>query len=158
MKRRIGNILTPLLLAGIVVLALAQTPPAEVQGLPDDKGLATYETVCGACHGADIVIGSHGSRASWEDTVDAMKSRGALGSESDFKTVTDYLTKYFGLSVNVNRATPAELETELGLKKAEVDAIVAARMSAEIPNFDALSKLPGVDSKALIALKQRLKF
>lgn len=158
MKRRIGNIFAPLLPATIVVLALAQTPPAEVRGLPNDKGLATYETICGACHGADIVIGSQASRASWDDTVDAMRGRGATGSEADFKTITDYLVKYFGLPVNVNTATPMELETELGLKKAEVDTIVAARALAKIPDFDALKKVPGVNVTELIALKQRLKF
>ena len=142
----------------LLTVALAGMGSAMAQGLPDGEGRDTYENVCGACHGADIVIGSQGSKARWEETVDAMKNRGASGSEDEFKIVTNYLAKYFGQSVNVNTATPAELETDLGLKKAEVDAIVAARTAAKIANFDALVKVPGVNAKELGLLKARLKF
>lgn len=148
---------TVLLLTPLAV-ALVGSVPAMAQGLPDGEGREVYENVCGACHGADIVIGSQGSKARWEETVDAMKNRGASGSEDDFKIVTNYLAKYFGPSVNVNTATPAELETDLGLKKAEVDAIVKARTGAKIANFDALVKVAGVNVKELTALKARLKF
>jgi hypothetical protein len=149
---RIAMLMTPL------AFAVAISSPAAAQGLPDGDGKDTYESVCGACHGADIVIGSQGSKARWEETVDAMKNRGASGSEDDFKTVLNYLAKYFGMSVNVNTATPAELETELGFSKAEVDAIVKARTAAKIASFDALLKVDGVNAKALTPLKARLKF
>ena len=151
MKRTV-LLLTPL------AIALVGSGSAMAQGLPDGEGRDVYENVCGACHGADIVIGSQGSKTRWEETVDAMKNRGASGSEEDFKIVTNYLARYFGQSVNMNTATPAELETDLGLKKAEVDAIVAARTAAKIANFDALVKVPGVNVKELTALKARLKF
>ena len=149
---RIAMLMTPL------ALAVAISSPAAAQGLPDGDGKDTYENVCGACHGADIVVGSQGSKSRWEETVDAMKNRGASGSEDDFKTVVNYLAKYFGMSVNVNTAAPAELETELGLSKSEVDAIVKARTAAKIANFDALAKVDGVNAKALTPLKARLKF
>jgi len=128
------------------------------QSLPDGEGREVYEAVCGSCHGADIVIGSQGTRARWEDTVDAMKNRGASGSEADFETVVNYLARYFGMSVNVNTAAPAELETELGLTAAEAQAIVTARTAAKIANFDALTKVQGVSAKKLEPLKSRLKF
>jgi len=149
---RIATLLTPLAFA--VVFSI----PAAAQGLPDGEGKEVYENVCGSCHGADIVIGSQGTKARWEETVDAMKNRGASGSDEDFKTVTNYLAKYFGMSVNVNTATPAEIETELGLTKDEVDAIVKARTAAKIANFDALLKVEGANVKALTPLKSRLKF
>jgi quercetin dioxygenase-like cupin family protein len=80
--------------------------PAAAQTLPHGEGRPTYEAICGGCHGADIVLGSQGSRARWEATVDEMRNRGASGSEAEFKTITDYLATYFGLPVNVNTATP----------------------------------------------------
>jgi DNA uptake protein ComE-like DNA-binding protein len=144
--------LTPL------ALTLFIASPAKAQGLPDGEGKDVYENVCGACHGADIVVGSQGTKARWEETVDAMKNRGASGSEADFVTVTNYLAKYFGVSVNMNTATPAELETELGLTKAEIEAVVKTRTAAKIANFDALTKVDGVNVKNLTALKSRLKF
>ena len=149
---RIAMLLTPL------AFAVAISSPVAAQGLPDGDGKETYESVCGACHGADIVVGSHGTKARWEETVDAMKNRGASGSEDDFKTVTAYLAKYFGMSVNMNTATPAELETELGLSKTEIDAIVKARTAAKIANYDALVKVDGVNAKTMVLLKARLKF
>jgi DNA uptake protein ComE-like DNA-binding protein len=141
-----------------LALAVAVSGPAMAQGLPDGEGKDTYESVCGACHGADLVIGSQGSKSRWEETVDAMKNRGASGSEAEFATVVKYLSKYFGMSVNVNTAAAAELETELELSKPEVEAIVKARTAAKIANFDALSKVPGVNAKALEPLKVRIKF
>jgi DNA uptake protein ComE-like DNA-binding protein len=149
---RIAMLLTPL------AFAVAISAPAAAQGLPDGEGKDIYENVCGACHGADIVVGSQGTKARWEETVDAMKNRGASGSEAEFATVVKYLAKYFGMSVNVNTAAPAEMETELGLSKPEVEAIVKARTAAKIANFDALTKVQGVDGKALEPLKARLKF
>ena len=86
------------------------------------------------------------------------RNRGASGSEEEFKIVTNYLAKYFGQSVNVNTATEAELETELGLSKAEVASIVKTRTAAKIANFDALLKVDGVDAKKITPLKSRLKF
>jgi mono/diheme cytochrome c family protein len=80
----------------LLTLAAAGMGSAVAQGLPDGEGRDVYENVCGACHGADIVIGSQGSKARWEETVDAMKNRGASGSEEEFKIVTNYLAKYFG--------------------------------------------------------------
>ena len=77
-------------------LTLILACPAGAQGLPDGPDRGLYETVCGACHGADIVIGSEGSRARWQDTVDAMRNRGAVGTEEEFTKVVDYLTANFG--------------------------------------------------------------
>jgi DNA uptake protein ComE-like DNA-binding protein len=149
---RFGMVLMPL------AFMVAISVPAAAQGLPDGEGKDVYENVCGACHGADIVIGSQGSKSRWEETVDAMKNRGASASDEEFVIVTNYLAKYFGMSVNVNTATPAELETELGLTKAEIDAIVAARTAAKIADYAALVKVQGVNAKMLEPLKARLKF
>jgi cytochrome c5 len=66
------------------------------QGLPDNEGRAAMERVCGACHGADIVIGMSQSKDGWTDVVNAMKDRGATGSEDDFKQIVDYLVRNFG--------------------------------------------------------------
>lgn len=145
-------LLTPLA-AGLML-----STSAKAQGLPDGEGRDTYETVCGACHGADIVIGSQGTRARWEETVDSMKNRGASGSEADFKTVVDYLARYFGMSVNVNTATPAELETELGLTTAEITAITDQRTKAAIKDYNEFIAIPGLDKKKIEPLKSRLKF
>ena len=145
-------------IAQVMAVAVVISGGAAAQGLPDGEGKDTFEAVCGACHGADLVIGSQGTKSRWEETVDAMKNRGASASEAEFATVVKYLAKYFGMSVNVNTAAAAELETELELSKAEGEAIVKARTAGKIANFDALSKVQGVNAKALEPLKTRLKY
>jgi hypothetical protein len=152
------NMRSKFLMLTPLALTLFVSNPAKAQGLPEGEGRDVYETVCGACHGADIVIGSQGTRARWEETTDSMKNRGASGSEADFATVVNYLSKYFGISINVNTAAAADLEKELGLSKPEVEAIVKARTTTKIVSYDALIKVPGVDAKGLEGIKSRLKF
>ena len=140
-------------------IGLAVAPSARAQGLPDGPGRATYENVCGSCHGPDLVIGSQGTRARWEETVEAMKNRGAAGSEEDFKVVLDYLARYFGMPVNVNAAPAKDLETELGVTAPEAEAIVKHRTASG--NFTAyadLAKVQGLDTKKLDPLKSRIVF
>lgn len=142
----------------VCLTGFALVPSSHAQGLPDGEGRATYENVCGSCHGADIVIGAQGTRARWEETVEAMRNRGAAGSDEDFKVVVDYLARYFGMPVNVNTAPAQELETELGLTASEAEAIVKARAAGSIKDYASLSKVAGVDAKKLDLVKGRLKF
>ena len=140
-------------------IGLALVTSAQAQGLPDGEGRATYENVCGACHGADIVIGSQGTKARWQETIDAMRNRGAAGSDADFETVLKYLSRYFGMSVNVNAAPAKDLEAELGVTTQEAEAIVKYRTTSG--NFTAyadLAKVQGLDTKKLDLLKGRITF
>lgn len=143
----------------LLLSPLAVLLPVHAQGLPDGEGRDVYEYVCGACHGADIVIGSQGTKARWEETVQAMRDRGAYGSEADFETVIKYLSRYFGLPVNVNTATAKEIETELGLTTAEAEAVVKHRTDVgEYKTFEDLGKVEGVDIAKLQPLKDRIQF
>jgi len=140
-------------------MGLAIAPSVQAQGLPDGEGRATFENVCGSCHGADIVIGAQGTRASWSDTVDAMRNRGAAGSDEDFMTVLNYLAKFFGMPVNVNTAEAKVLETELGITAAEADAIVKYRTaSGNLTAYEDLAKVQGLDTKKLTLIKNRIAF
>lgn len=137
--------------------AEAAAPPAD--GFPEGPGKSIFVNTCGGCHGADIVIGQTGSRDVWQDTVDSMRSRGALGTDDDFKTIVDYLTKYFGVPVNVNQAPAKELANNLVITTDEAAAIVKYR--TDNGNFKAyadLSKVPGLDIKKLDPIKSRIKF
>jgi competence protein ComEA len=144
-----------LLLAPAVSLLLV---PVHAQGLPDGPGKSIYENTCGGCHGADIVTGQTGTRDVWQDTVDSMRARGATGTDDDFKVIVNYLTKYFGVAVNVNQAPAKELAESLEITGAEADAIVKARTGAKIKDWAELSKVQGLDIKKLEPIKTRIKF
>ena len=132
--------------------------PVHAQSLPEGPGKSVFENTCGGCHGADIVIGQTGTRDVWQDTVDSMRGRGALGSDEDFKTIVSYLTMYFGVPVNVNSAPAKELVDNLNLTSAEADAIVKARTASKIKDYAELSKVQGLDIKKLDPVKSRIKF
>ena len=131
---------------------------AHAQALPDGPGKSIFENTCGGCHGADIVIGQTGTRDVWQDTVDSMRGRGAIGSEDDFKTIVNYLSKYFGVPVNVNSAPAKELADNLDITSAEADAIVKARTASKIKDWAELSKVQGLDIKKIEPIKSRVKF
>ncbi|MEP7352202.1 MAG: helix-hairpin-helix domain-containing protein [Acidobacteriota bacterium] len=142
-----------------LTFALALTVPASAQSLPNGEGKEIYENVCGACHGADIVIGSEGTKDRWEETVEAMKNRGASGSDSDFAAVLKYLAVYFGTPVNVNTVDAKTLSESLNLTAEEGDAIVKARKdSGNFKVYADLAKVQGVDVKKLDMVKTRIKF
>jgi len=132
--------------------------PVCAQSLPEGPGKSVFEDTCGGCHGADIVFGQNGPRAVWQDTVDAMRGRGAMGTEDDFKLIVDYLAKYFGVFVNVNQAPAKELADNLEITSAEADAIVKARTANKIKDWAELSEVQGLDIKKLEPIRARIKF
>jgi competence protein ComEA len=128
------------------------------QGFPEGPGKSVFENTCGGCHGADIVIGQTGTRDVWQDTVDSMRGRGAIGSDDDFKLIVTYLTTYFGVPVNVNSAPAKELVDNLNVTSAEADAIVKARDKSKFKEWSDLAKVDGLDIKKLEPIKSRIKF
>jgi mono/diheme cytochrome c family protein len=75
----------------ISVLALA----ARAQSLPDGPGKATYQSACGTCHAAEMVLGRAMSRDQWSAEVSDMISKGAKISDADFAVIVDYLAQSF---------------------------------------------------------------
>ncbi len=128
-------------------------------GFPEGPGKSIFENTCGGCHGADIVIGQTGGRDVWQDTIDSMRGRGALGTDGDFKTIVDYLTKYFGVPVNVNQAPAKELASNLVITTDEAAAIVKYRTdNGNFKDYSDLSKVQGLDITKLNPIKSRIKF
>ena len=139
----------------------APTAPAAAtaSGFPQGPGESIFENTCGGCHGADIVIGQTGTRDVWQDTIDSMRGRGATGSDDDFKTIVDYLTKYFGVPVNVNQATAKDMASNLVITTDEAAAIVKYRTdNGNFKGYSDLSKVQGLDITKLDPIKSRIKF
>ena len=145
-----------LVLASVALFAFTA---AQAQDLPDGKGKDTFVKVCGACHDAGVVVTMHNSKPDWQTTVDDMKGRGADASDDDFKTIVEYLAKYQGPEVNVNKASAQDLQTNLDLTAAEAAAIVKYRTDkGDFKSYADVQKVSGVDMKKLEPLKGRLTF
>ena len=139
--------------------AEAATAAPAAPGFPDGPGKDLFMNTCGGCHGADIVLGQTGTRDTWQDTVDSMRGRGATGSDDDFKIIVDYLTKYFGVPVNVNQAPAKDLASNLVITPDEAAAIVKYRTdNGNFKDYSDLSKVQGLDIKKLDPIKSRITF
>ena len=145
-----------LVLASFSLLFLAA---AQAQDLPEGKGKDTFSKICGACHDAGVVVTMHQSKDDWQSTVDDMKGRGADGSDADFKTIVDYLTKYQGPEVNINKASADDLQKQLDLTAAEAAAVVKYRQdNGDFKGWADVQKVSGLDAKKLDPLKGRIVY
>jgi glucose dehydrogenase/cytochrome c5 len=63
--------------------------------LPDSDGKTVVVAACTKCHGTSNFTSIRMNRAGWEDEVNSMRDKGAVGTEDDFKKITDYLVKNF---------------------------------------------------------------
>ncbi len=148
--KRVALVVCPLFL---VAVARAQ------DDLPSGPGKDTVQRVCTACHDLGAVQTMTGDKEVWQSLADDMRSRGADGTDEDFKTVVAYLSKYFGQPVNVNTAAAKDLETQLYITTAEAAAIVKYRAdNGNFKVFADLSKVPNLDVSKIEPLKKRIKF
>ena len=131
--------------------------------LPPGPGRDETLKVCGKCHSAEQAASLRQSRTGWEETVSKMVNMGAEGSDDEYEAILVYLTKNFGPEapkpVNVNKATPVEIESTLALTRAESAAIVQYRADkGDFKGLDDLKNVPGLDFKKIEAKKARITF
>lgn len=131
--------------------------------LPPGPGLAETVKLCGKCHDVELSTSLRQTRAGWEETVSRMINLGMEGTDQEFEAVLTYLSTSFAPEpprlVDINKATAAELETGLGLTRAESDAVVQYRTGkGDFKSIDDLKNVPGLDFKKIEARKARLKF
>jgi competence protein ComEA len=154
-----------------LLFAVSTNAPA----LPPGEGKPIVERMCSSCHALKVVTSKRASPEQWAQLVDQMVSRGAEGTDEEIETVTEYLSKNFGLdsppppaaekenpgaqSIHVNQATASELSAALGLTSDESAAVVAYReQNGKFKEWRDLTKVPGVDAAKIEASKDRLVF
>jgi competence protein ComEA len=127
--------------------------------LPDGPGKDTLVRVCSNCHSPDNVLANGQDRTGWENEITKMAGFGAQGTDEDFTAILEYLVKNFPATININKATEAQLESGLGFTMAQATAIVAYRKeSGDFKSIDDLKKVPELDPKQLDAKKARIAF
>lgn len=143
-----------ILLGGIAFAADdAPRPSAAPPGAKE-----AFHKLCVTCHKAEVVLASRRTRAQWEDTFEKMIAKGAKGSDDDFMLALDYLIAEYG-RVNVNNATASEMAEVAGLPRDQAEAIVRhRRANGRFEDFDALAKVPGIDTKHLEKMKAAIAF
>jgi competence ComEA-like helix-hairpin-helix protein len=143
----------------LILLPMLFSLPAQPQDLPEAKGKDLYEKICGACHATDVVFKTRTTKEKWKDTVDEMASRGAEGTDEQLDTITDYLAKCFGPSVNVNKAAAKEIEAQFELTSTEAEAIVKYRQDkGDFKDVAGLKNVPGLDFSKIESVRYRIIF
>jgi len=147
-----------------VLLLTAGTAAPQALSLPPGPGKATTEKVCGACHGAELMIGRQETRETWGAIVDDMVQRGAQGTPEEFYEVVDYLATNLSKTspqtkVNVNQLTAKDLGKVLRLSEEQAAAVIKYRdEKGNFKSAEELAKVPGVDAAKIAASKNRLAF
>ena len=126
-------------------------------GDPDQKKI--LQRVCGQCHKLDMVTNRRLTKEAWQKTVQAMVDKGADATDDEFNAVIEYLSKYYGPKLNVNKATSSELAAYLDVPESQAASIVKYRESAgNFKTWQDVTKAPGVDAKKIEGQKERLEF
>jgi competence protein ComEA len=144
------------------VIILAPSASAQIQ-LPTGPGHDETIKVCGKCHAAEQAASLRQSRTGWEETISKMVSMGSEGTDEEYEAILSYLVKNFGPEaakpINVNKATPVELESALALTRTESAALVQYRTEkGNFKSLDDLKQVPGLDFKKIEAKKSSLAF
>jgi competence protein ComEA len=135
-------------------------PPQQSNGAAqaEDPAAPLFNRMCSNCHDIVRVTSMRRTRTDWEDVLNKMIQEGATGTEKDFETVFDYLQRTYG-KVYINRAQADEIALVLGLAKKDADAIVAFRKAnGDFANFDAVKKVPDIDTKKLDERRDAIAF
>ena len=144
-------------------IAFALFTGAAKADLPEGYGKAATVRICGNCHSPERAASLHQSRQGWEDTVTKMAKLGATGTEDDFEAVLLYLSNHFGLEtpgpLNINKATPIDLQTTLLLRRSQAKALIEYRtQNGDFKSIDDLRNVPGLDFAKIEAKKSRIVF
>jgi competence protein ComEA len=170
-------------------IASAQTDPSSAgpNAMPDGAGKPIVQQKCVICHNLTVVTSKHASQKEWDQVVNQMVSRGADLSDEEIDTVIAYLSKNYGpldqkaapsasageqpastdttaadtssTPVNVNKASAQDLESSLGLPKAEAEAIVKYReQNGNFKTWHDVAAVPGVSAAKIEGIQKRITF
>ena len=80
----------------LITLYLTTAIFAHALQLPEGEGKEKVRSICGLCHGLDMVTSQRLSREGWNATVERMIKWGAPVQPEDKKVIVNYLSIHFG--------------------------------------------------------------
>ena len=148
--------------AAFAAFALAAAPAAahaQTQ-LPDGPGKAEVQKLCSTCHPADRGASVRLTREGWQDVMTRMVGLGLKGIDEELNAALDYLSTHFkgeaAAPLNLNRATPQQLQSIAGLLRTESAALIAHRTKTPCKSLDDLKGVAGLDFKKIEQRRDRL--
>jgi competence protein ComEA len=122
------------------------------------KASALLQEACTACHGLNRLETSK-NRSEWKDTVDRMIYSGADVKPEEVNPLVGFLVRYYGESIEINKATAQQLQDELDMTPAEAEAVVKARTeSGNFKTYADIQKIKDLDPKRIDPIKDRFRY
>ena len=90
----------------------AQTQPSSSND--DDKGKALVQAQCTKCHGLEEVEAANLDKASWKETIEFMRTKGADLKDDEVNVIVNYLVKTYSSSSSGDEATKKLVEGTCG--------------------------------------------
>jgi hypothetical protein len=130
-------------------LALVAAPSSVQAQLPEGEGKATVTKLCGTCHPAERGASVRLTREGWQDVMTRMVGLGLKASDEELNAALEYLATHFkgeaAAPLNLNRATPVQLQSVVGLLRGESAALIAHRTKTPCKTLDDLKVVAGLD-------------
>lgn len=112
MKFNAWSLMLPLA-AGILLVpassysGVAQHAPAAAkEELPPGPGREPFLRICTGCHGTSVVASERHTAEAWSNIIDAMRARGANGSDDDMDKITDWLAANYPPKPDADKPAP----------------------------------------------------
>ncbi|HEY2125499.1 MAG TPA: helix-hairpin-helix domain-containing protein, partial [Chthoniobacterales bacterium] len=99
------------------------------------------------------------NRSEWKDSVDRMIYSGAGVRPEEVNPLVGFLVRYYGESVEINKATAQQLQDELDMTTAEAEAVVKARTeSGSFKSCADIQKIKGLDARRIDPIKDGFRY
>lgn len=145
-------------IAFAAVLALASA--AQAQQLPDAPGKETVVKLCSSCHPPERGASVRLTREGWQDVMTRMVGIGMKGTDEELTAALEYLATHFkgeaAAPLNLNRATPVQLQSIAGLLRRESAALIAHRTKTPCKTLEDLKAVAGLDYAKIEKRRDRL--
>jgi hypothetical protein len=146
-------------LAAFVLAVMPAAVRAQTQ-LPDGPGKAEVQKLCSTCHPADRGASVRLTRDGWQDVMTRMVGLGMKGTDEELNVVLEYMATHFkgeaAAPLNLNRATPVQLQSIAGLLRSESAALIAHRAKAPCKTLEDLKNVAGLDFTKIEKRRDRL--
>jgi len=147
-----------LMASTLIAAAPSRQAGQQPVGSAPDEGAALFQQMCSDCHDSARIVSVRRTKTEWEEVLNKMIEKGAIGSEKDFEGVFGYLLLNYG-KIYINRAVPDEIVKILGLPKKDADAVVAYRTAhGPFADLEAIKKVPDIDVKKIEEHKDAITF
>ena len=141
-------------------LAIAAAPTRAAAQLPEGPGRDTVAKLCGSCHPPERGASVRLTREGWQDVMARMAGLGMKGTDEELTAALEYLATHFkgeaAAPLNLNRATPVQLQSIAGLLRRESAALIAHRTKAPCKTLEDLKTVAGLDYAKIEKRRDRL--